>query len=293
MQSPRDIAIDSDDFIYIADTGNHRVLKISSSVNGTQIATLVAGITSVTAIDSNTLYQPSSIHVDSQKNLYIMDSGHYRVQLWPYNASNGSTVAGSSAGVSGSTLDKFGFSYALYGDEINTIYIADSTYGRVVRWSQGASNGTLVAGNGSTGSSSSQLLLPIGMTVNSKTNTLYISDFSLHTVAAWQIGATTGSIVAGMNSTQGTLSSLLNAPWDIIRDKYGNFYVSDCANHRIQMFCASQSSFSSGTTIAGTGVSTASARGLANPTGIALDSQMNLYVADYGHQRIQKFLRIS
>ena len=70
--------------------------------------TLVAGKTGVSNSSSGTLSGPRVVYVDSQENLYILDSNNFRVQFWPYGALNGSTVAGSSTGAPGSTLDKLG-----------------------------------------------------------------------------------------------------------------------------------------------------------------------------------------
>ncbi|CAF3677650.1 unnamed protein product [Rotaria sordida] len=291
LNGPTGIFVHTDDSIYIADTSNHRVLRVSLGSNGTNNVTVVAGITGMSTVSSTTLNNPRAVYVDSNQNLYVVDTDNFRVQLWPYGASNSSTVAGSSTGVPGSTLDKLGYSFALYVDTAKNVYVSDASFGRVVKWSSGASTGVLVAGSGSSGYSSSQLNFPLGITVDSNNNTLYIADFQSHTIISWPVGTTTGTIIAGLNATSGSIASLLYAPWGIIRDTYGNLYVSDYGNHRIQFYCSNGSSFSSGTTIAGMGTAQLSSRGLNRPTGLAFDSQMNLYVVDYGNHRVQKFLR--
>ncbi|CAF1536441.1 unnamed protein product, partial [Didymodactylos carnosus] len=68
-------------------------------------------------------------------------------------------------------------------------------------------------------------------------------------------------------------------------------YVVDCLNYRIQMFCSPDSL--EGITIAGTtGKGGNAANQLYIPESITFDSQMNMYVADSGNHRIQKFQRI-
>jgi len=72
-------------------------------------------------------------------------------------------------------------------------------------------------------------------------------------------------------------------------DPMGNFYVADYANTRIQLFLAGQFE---GITIAGrTGVPGSNASLLMYPYSMKLDNQLNLYVADSGNHRIQRFLR--
>jgi DNA-binding beta-propeller fold protein YncE len=69
----------------------------------------------------------------------------------------------------------------------------------------------------------------------------------------------------------------------------GNMYVADAFNYCIQFYYAGQSN---STIIAGipgsAGNSTAT---LSRPLSVALDSQLNLYVADSYNHRVQKFLR--
>jgi hypothetical protein len=93
----------------------------------------------------------------------------------------------------------------------------------------------------------------------------------------------------GVSGTNGSTSTLLNNPLSIVLDSYNNMYISDTANHCIQLFLAGQSN---GTTISGvTGSPGTSATQLNNPYWAILDSQLNLYVADNNNNRVQKFSR--
>src|ERR1039457_418255 len=73
-------------------------------------------------------------------------------------------------------------------------------------------------------------------------------------------------------------------------DRLGNLYLADTDNHRIRKVSAGIV-----TTIAGTGVAGFSGDGgsavnaqLNFPYGLALDSAGNLYVADYGNERVRR-----
>jgi hypothetical protein len=94
-------------------------------------------------------------------------------------------------------------------------------------WTPTATASTVVAGGTGCGFASSQLYYAYGFTVNSQTNTIYAASYNAYTIVAWPIGGTSGTIVAGINSTYGSTDFLLNHPTDIKSDPYGNLYVVD------------------------------------------------------------------
>ncbi len=86
--------------------------------------------------------------MDSNKTLYIADRLNNRTQKWLSLASSGTTVAGSSSGVAGSSLTRLNTPLDVELDSSGNLYIADSENNRVVLWTVGASSGTIVAGIG-------------------------------------------------------------------------------------------------------------------------------------------------
>lgn len=98
--------------------------------------------------------------------------------------------------------------------------------------------------------------------------------------------------MAGANGVQGSNSSLLRFPTSVAADSYGNFWVVDNNNHRVQFYCRSSSNTTSGRTVAGGSMGTA-ANQLTYPVGLVLDASLNLYVADSSNHRIQFYARLS
>ena len=96
-------------------------------------------------------------------------------------------------------------------------------------------------------------------------------------------------IVAGIPGRPGNSAAQLYSPEGLTRDTYGNLYVTDGGNHRIQMFCPGAVY---GITIAGTGKMGNASNELNLPRAVAFDSDMNLYVTDTYNYRVQKFNRI-
>ena len=101
---PRDVALDSDGSLYIADGANNRIRKVDS--NGTITTVVGTGRTEFSddgdPAHKASLSMPYSIALDGEGNLYVVDTGNYRVRR--IDASTGviTTVAGNgSYGFSG------------------------------------------------------------------------------------------------------------------------------------------------------------------------------------------------
>jgi sugar lactone lactonase YvrE len=83
LNSPGDVALDGSGNIYVADTGNNRVLEFASSCADTGCAaSVVFGQTSFTSGTSGdtatTLSSPQSAEVDSGGQVYVADTGNNR-----------------------------------------------------------------------------------------------------------------------------------------------------------------------------------------------------------------------
>jgi DNA-binding beta-propeller fold protein YncE len=135
-----------------------------------------------------------------------------------------------------------------------------------------------------------QLNGPTGLYFDEPNNMLYIANEESHSITQWQLDTYgTKSIYAGIPGRPGNTAAQLFAPQGITLDKYGNLYVADCMNHRIQMFCPYAVY---GITVAGTGQIGNASDELHFPRDVAFDADLNLYVTDTYNYRIQKFERI-
>lgn len=119
---------------------------------------------------------------------------------------------------------------------------------------------------------------------------MVIANAGANNIVRWTIGASNWTLVAGnLNGTIGTTSTTLYYPVSVTFDQYGNMYVADTYNHRIQFFASGSQV---GVTIAGVGGTFGSNSTLLKfPYFVMLDSSLNLYVSDSANQRIQKFSR--
>jgi DNA-binding beta-propeller fold protein YncE len=104
-------------------------------------------------------------------------------------------------------------------------------------------------------------------------------------------GASNGRVDKwGSNATNSTPVMYVGAScYGLFIDVYDNLYCSIMTLHQVVMKSL-HSSISTSTIVAGTGCPGSASNMLNNPDGIFVDNNLNLYVADYGNNRIQFFL---
>lgn len=169
------------------------------------------------------------------------------------------------------------------------LYIADTYNHRIMSYTSGASTGTKCIGGSGNGNGITQLNLPTGIYFDSSTQSLYIANTQANNIVRWVVGASNWILVAGSSSgTAGLSSILLDYPRDVYLDYMKNVYVADSDNNRIQFFPAGKST---GVTIVGstTGTPGSGLTELNSPIGLIVDTDFNVYVADYFNNRIQRF----
>jgi len=124
---PSGITIDSSSNLYVSDSNNHRIRKITPA----GLVTTIAGNGSATFADgpgeSASFYYPAKLTVDSGGNLYVCDEFNNRIRkITP--AGLVTTIAGSTVGYldGQGTSAKFNRPEGIVVDLNNTLYIADS-----------------------------------------------------------------------------------------------------------------------------------------------------------------------
>jgi len=151
-------------------------------------------------------------------------------------ATVGTVVAGGNA--AGTSNTQLSYPIGIYFDSLsNSLLIANFNSQTVVRWVLGASSWTLIAGglNSLTGSTPTLLSSPVCITLDPMGN-LYVADSGKHRIQLFMAGQSSGKTIAGVSTTYGTFSSLLDAPYWPILDSQLNLYVVDLLNNRIQKF---------------------------------------------------------
>ncbi|CAF1094356.1 unnamed protein product [Adineta steineri] len=183
--------------------------------------------------------------------------------LAPIWDSNGITIA------DGSIVGQF--PYAIFVNTNNTIYVANKENNTIVVWNEESVNPTkIIHGN---------FTRPSSLFVTSNGD-IYIDDGEKNgRVQRWS--ADTYIFVTVMNVN---LSC-----WGLFVDINDTLYCSMYNHHQVVKRSLNEFVMTSNRVAAGTGIGGSSSNQLNTPVGIFVDMNLDLYVADYGNDRVQLF----
>jgi len=254
--------------VFVSDVINNRVLRYPSAAAMTNGAAAEAVLgqpnftQNINGLSATTLWQPVGMAMDAAGNLWVADERNNRVLRY----ANAATIASGSAastvlGQANFTSDNFPletassmyepFSVFCIG---TTLWVADCGTDRVLRFENAASLAN--------GAAASAVFGQPGFTTN----------------------------------TPNTNASGLSAPMQIYVDGADNLWVADFVNNRVMMFpnAATAANNEAATLVLGQPDFNSNAAGSTattfnNPVGVYGDGDGNIYVSDYGNNRILIF----
>ncbi len=313
LSAPSSVAFDSAGNLYIADTLNNRIRKVS----GGTITTVAGTGTSVPLPAS-----PLGLALDSAGNLYVSISNCCIEVIQPSGAS--STIQVDRVSISSDTYE-IGTPQGLAVDAAGNIYFADSFENLVGRL---APSGTMttIAGNGGQGFSGdggpatkAMLYRPSAVAVDQSGN-VYIADQGnarIREVSGGIITTIAGTGTYGFSGDGGpATSATLANPNGVAVDSAGNVYITDIAPPNLSPLIRKISGGTI-TTVAGNANLRPGYSGDGGPAinaqldfgdqvleplepnsfsllgylaGIAFDASGNLFISDSGNNRIREVL---
>jgi streptogramin lyase len=241
---PDGIAVDAQNDIYVTDTLNRKIRKITPAGS---VTTFAGSGVQGSADGIGTVAQfslPRGVTVDPQGNVYVADSNNDNIRkITPAGvvstfAGNGNPQGGFSAGFADGigTAARFDFPHDIAVDAQGNIYVADA-FNYCIRKITPAGLVSTFAGSGIPGSAdgvgkAAQFDIPYYVTVDAQGN-VYVSEYFGHRVRkitpAGVVSTFAGSDVQGSADGVGTAAQFLN-PQSMVVDAGGNVYVIDGGN---------------------------------------------------------------
>jgi sugar lactone lactonase YvrE len=255
LYNPNGLIFDSSGNLYIADTYNNRVRKVTTD----NVISTVAGDGSVAfygdgdSADKAYLNDPSGVAADRAGNFYVSDSENHRIRkITPAGVI--STIAGTGIrGYSGdggpATTAQMRVPGGIATDYAGNLYFADSYY-HVIRKISTSGIITTIAGNGIHGYSgdggdakNALLNSPAGLMVDDADN-IYFADAGNNVIRKItptnQISTVAGNGTLGYSGDgSSALAARLNYPEGVSVDTRGNVYIADTGNQVVRKVDAS------------------------------------------------------
>lgn len=300
--NPRGIALDSATNLYVADSSNATIRKISPDGVVITLAGLAGSPGTNDGIGAAARFnQPGAVATDTAGNVYVADTANHAIRkISPVGSVT--TLAGQP-GTFGSAdgtgrVARFESPHGLTVDTAGQVYVAD-TYNRVIRRITPAGVVTTWAGTkGVSGSADGTLLtaqfdLPWGIAIDGF-GQVYLADIGNHTVRKITQAGTVSTLAgraAEMGSADGTGSGVrFHTPLGLASDNGTNLYVSDSGNHTVRKITPSGlvSTWAGLARATGTNDGVGSAARFNSPSGLGVDRATNLYVADTWNHTIRK-----
>lgn len=270
FDSPEGVVLDSNGNIYVADTGNHRIIKLTSA------GAFVQSFGSEGSSDEQ-FNKPMGIDIDSSGNVVVADSENDRIVRFDPDAFASSfETLGKVEGDSpepGSELGEFNLPVDVAVGADNTIYVADLNNTRIQ-----VIPSSLDASGASEWTSTGKGFAAIwGIEVAG--DNIYATDKTEDESLVYKF-STVGAVVSTWGG-EGSTATTLRVPKGLAYDSdSGNLYLCDSENDRLQI-----------TTTGGEFVSTFGSTGASvdqfdAPTAIDIDDTF-IVVADTDNDRIQ------
>lgn len=313
--TPTGIAVDARGNLFIADSENHRVRKVTPA--GLILPFAGSGKLGSSGDGGQALNaafnRPQSVAVDASGNVYIADTGNQRIRKVDANGVITTIAGNGQAGFEGdggpANQASLNVPFQVAVDAAGNLYIADSFNRRVRKVSAGNGSISTFAGDGRIGSSgdggqatAAQFLLPYGVAAD-KNGVVYILDaFDNRVRRVGQDGVISNYVGTGNFGYSGDGGPAVSATIDplsyISLDADGNLFIADRFNHAIRKVTAATGII---TTVAGVGrASGFSGDGsvpqlarINSPLDVTFDRVGNMYIADTGNQRIRKVFSAS
>ena len=254
--NPTGISLDPAGNLYVADSGNHRIQRLTQQG---EYVTIFGGF----GFDRQQLNQPMAV-VGTGLDVYVADMQNRRIQRLDRRL--------NFLGLLPEDPDEalFGFPRGIAVSKIGEIYVSDIENEEIVKLN---TSGQLDVRFGGFSHDQGRLQRPANIAVG-PAGKIHVADTGNHRIAVFDAFGGYLTEISG---------DTLNAPEGVAVDVEGKIYVADTGNHRFTVFSKE------GNLLISFGVQGSGIGSFSEPRDIAVDSEGVIYVADTGNHRIQMF----
>ena len=292
--APADLAADAVGNVYVADTDNDTIRKVSPA----GVVTTLAGQAGLSGSSDGTgsvarFSHPAGVAADSTGNVFVADTDNDTIRK--VSPAGVVTTLAGQAGSAGSAdgpaaMARFNGPSGVVVDVAGNLYVADTLNNAIRRITPAGLVTTVyppvhIA-------SGPRLSGPQGLALDGMGN-LYIADTNSNCIQKLALATTTLTSAAGSGSVGSddgpAVLAQFGYPSGVAVDGTGNLYVADTDNHTVRQITPAGAV----STIAGLAGVSGNADGVGTaarfnyPTGIAVDTTGNIYIADTNNHTIR------
>lgn len=258
FQSPQALALDGTGSLYVADSLNSTVRRITLATGAVTTLAGSPGVTGTTdGIGSAArFFIPYGIAADGAGNVYVADTNNHSIRKLVAATGAVTTLAGTP-GVIGNnngtgTAARFHFPFGIALDGAGTLYVADRSNHAIRKIEVATAIVTTLAGSpGIAGTSdgngtAARFNYPLGVALDGSGN-LYVTDSMNSTIRKIVLGSGAVTTLAGTapisGTTDGTGSAArFSVPFGIAADGMGNLFVADQRNDTVRKIALADAS---------------------------------------------------